>query len=236
MRAMPPPRRASWTARARVRLRGRGGFTLIEMMVVVSIIALMAALATPSILEILRDRRVQRHVTNFMLVLQDAKARSFGRGAAVRVDYCRAAGTGCPAPNLNGVLLKQEEALDDVDGNGSGDFPSPSCLACFPGDAACAARTDARWTRTSNYFQIEERNPNLLVTIHDGNSATPLAGNHAFCFSPQGRVYNVSGAVTPMTSLHVFRFTPSLDGSTLEPGRTQRKLYFTSSGLVRLAL
>lgn len=61
------------------------GFTLIEVMVVVSIVAILAALAAPSFVEMLRRNRLSAAVSALQVSLSLARSEAVKRGADARV-------------------------------------------------------------------------------------------------------------------------------------------------------
>ena len=99
-----------------LRRSARAGFTLIEMMVVVTIIAICAGLAAPSVSRILDDRRGQTDTVSVLSIMQSSRSRAFGRGGAVSVTW-------------NSVNLLVDDHMQDVDGTGGVDTPSPNCAA-----------------------------------------------------------------------------------------------------------
>jgi prepilin-type N-terminal cleavage/methylation domain-containing protein len=68
----------------RRRLRG---FTLIELMVVVVIIAVLAAISVPLFVGKMRERRSQQTALQIAGLYRDARMRALGRGAAVLVSF-----------------------------------------------------------------------------------------------------------------------------------------------------
>jgi len=66
------------------------GFTLIELVVVVVIVSVFAAMAIPQITVQLRDRRVHEAAQRVMLMYQEARSRAMGQGGAVMVRYLSA--------------------------------------------------------------------------------------------------------------------------------------------------
>jgi type II secretion system protein H len=61
------------------------GFTLLELMVVVIIISVVAVMAAPSMLNAQKDRRAFQAAADIAALVREARARSFGKGAAVLV-------------------------------------------------------------------------------------------------------------------------------------------------------
>jgi type IV fimbrial biogenesis protein FimT len=78
----PAVRRADVSARAR---RANGGFTLIELMMVVAILAIMAALAAPSMAKLVADQRLRSAATDLHLALVKARSEAIKRNVDVTV-------------------------------------------------------------------------------------------------------------------------------------------------------
>ncbi len=134
----------------------RAGFTLIEMMVVVTIIGVCTALAAPSVSRMLDDRAGQRDAMTTLGLLQNARSRATGRGGAVSVEW-------------NGTNILVDDHLQDTDGDGVLDTPSPSCLA----------------TRVRNeYWQPSVGVDELLIDLPQ-LSEVDLT-NVTICFTPKG--------------------------------------------------
>ncbi len=203
------------------------GFTLIEMMAVVSIIALMTALATPSVVEILRDRRSQRDASDFMLVLQDARARAYGRGAATRATWDSSINSGRG-------LLTVSEALYDANSDFIGDLPSPTCGdTCEEGDSTAGCRNF--WTRAGSFWQLDTVEKRTVVEGRKVGGA--VLAKIEICFTPQGRSYEWNGtAWVPSNVLYQFDFFTANSSGTKDAGRVPRTVYLTPTGLTRMKL
>ena len=61
------------------------GFTLIEMMVVVALVAILVAIATPSFVGLMQSNRVSAEVNSFVGDLQFARSEAIKQGAPVSV-------------------------------------------------------------------------------------------------------------------------------------------------------
>lgn len=72
------------------------GFTLIELMVTVSLLAILLSVAIPSFRDMLQNNRTQTIADNLMTALQYARSEAIKRGA--KVEICRSANTSDATP------------------------------------------------------------------------------------------------------------------------------------------
>jgi type II secretion system protein H len=63
----------------------RSGFTLIEMLITVTVLAIVSALAIPSFTRILRSVRVDSELSNLVNVIQQARGEAVKRGIPVAI-------------------------------------------------------------------------------------------------------------------------------------------------------
>lgn len=159
-------------------------FTLIEMMIVVVIIGLFAALAAPSVTALVRDQRARRESLSIMDLYREARARSLGRGSAVDITYS--------------VTAAQSDFVVR-EGTGANGIPYPSCQTFDSSTPVNIAHTRPGWTTDTPLLKV-------TASIWDAATADPghtIAGGNYIevCYAPSGRVYYRQLASDPFTLL-----------------------------------
>ncbi len=100
--------------------KNSNGFTLVELMVVVAILALLAGIAAPNFSSMIKDSRLSSANADFMAALQLAKSESVARVTPVSMCMANGGFTGC-APNGSGNWQQGWIIFSDADGDGTVD-------------------------------------------------------------------------------------------------------------------
>jgi type IV fimbrial biogenesis protein FimT len=193
---------------------------LLELMVVVILIGILAALGIPSIATQLRDRRTNQAAHEVALLYRQARSLAMGRGSAVLVRFDGSA---------NG-RIEVREAMDP-DPNHCLTLPATSCSAANWNAASPLNRLVA--TFDVNNSGLYER---VKLAFFQANGAS--AGNAVeVCFSPLGRPFrrfSFTGAFVPMTEVPYLEVN-RVDASNQAEGIT-RTVLVLPNGTSRLAL
>jgi len=154
------------------RRRASRGFTLIELVVVVLIIGITAALATPSMTTQIRERRSRDVAQRIAQLYSSARMRALGRGAAVLVRYRAATGF---------------TVLESIQGTAAATAQNASSATCAaqPG-LGCLANT---WTDASLSRLVGEITPSSEMTVTAKDRFSTTVTQMDICFTPMGRSF-----------------------------------------------
>jgi type II secretion system protein H len=190
------------------------GFTLLELMVVVVIIAVFSALALPTAVGQMRDRRVQEAARNIGIVYREARMRALGRGSAVLVRF-----------TSGDITVHEAQVGAAIGGNaGCAELPVSSCL-----NTVWGSPTGQKVVGGVHVAATGEMS-NLSIALTD--SADNTVTNLDICFTPMGRAFarrsNADAAVfAPLSDAFVATIS--------RPGQTRtRQVVLMPNGTARL--
>lgn len=146
------------------------GFTLLELMAVVLIITVFAAVSAPTITGQLRDRRVQESARKIAMLYRQARLRSMGRGAAVLVRF------------TSGQFEVHEARLGPAAAvSACADLPVSSCVDTVWSDTNSTHLVDWHIESTTG----DTAGTTIAVTDSSGGDRPALD----ICFTPMGRTF-----------------------------------------------
>jgi type IV fimbrial biogenesis protein FimT len=184
------PRLSKRLARRRLR-----GFTLIELMVVVVIIAILATISVPLFVNKMRERRAQQTALQLAGLYREARMRALGRGAAVLVRY-------------NGTNWQVHEGVEGAAAylarTGKTNCQSLPTLGCTTN------AWDGGASRSIASFNPADVSSDISAEFSDGSASLDL------CFTPLGRTFRRATAsdlwqpLTAVVSIDVQRGSDGL--------------------------
>jgi type IV fimbrial biogenesis protein FimT len=193
---------------------GSAGFTLLELMVVVIMIAVLVVLAVPSFARVMRDRRTSQAAHEVAMLFRGARARAMGRGTAVLVRFGATAGA---------VEVREAQNIDT--GNCLS-LPASSCLTSVWTAGNAGNRVVGSFDPSINAVFSN-------VALHFLQSDGTESATADVCFTPLGRPYRrlaANGTFAPMTDVPYIEARP-VDGIGLT-----RRVLVLPTGSSRLAL
>jgi type IV fimbrial biogenesis protein FimT len=175
--------------------KNRNGFTIIELMITVAIVAVFVAVGIPGFSGLIRDNRLVTDINSLVASLQLARSEAIRR--SVQVSIRRTSATG----NEWG---KGWEVFTDVNGNGARDDDGDTTY-CEPADTDCLLQVHSALsggntlTTSTEYDQYLTYQPTGLVIGTGGN-----AGDFTLCKQESGeanfRQVTISATGRPSTS------------------------------------
>jgi prepilin-type N-terminal cleavage/methylation domain-containing protein len=206
--------------------RKRRGFSLIELLVVVVVIGLLAALAIPTMTAAGMDRRAYNDAAMITQLFRSARTRAIGRGGAVLI-------TMDTNTNTRGIFTMYEAVAPNAGGAGNARTPFSSCNATWlPLD-----NTNANIVilDSVNLNATSEATAGILATInvYSPTLTTPTQVN--VCWTPLGRSFMFVGAPANGMFVGLQATVNPVDVTvTRTGGGTIRSVLLPPNGMARL--
>ena len=208
-----------------------------ELMIVVIIVAILAALAMPSMVKARDDRRAYDDAASLMQLFRQARLRAVGRGAATAVQLTAASGSD------RGTFLLYEAVTDNP--TTTGGTPTSSATEAYP-YSSCVNANWASAPATGNRSLLDGLNFNgtrdnevqvqSTIIAHyidsSGTNTTSTVSVAWLCFTPTGRVY-----ISPATATPAFSAANTFVDLTVQVNRPvgiKRSVLVPPTGMARL--
>jgi prepilin-type N-terminal cleavage/methylation domain-containing protein len=229
--------------------RAAAGFSLIELMVVIVIVGILAAMAIPTMLQARLDRNAYDDAGAIMQLFRNARTRAVARGGAVLISMSSSSSD-------RGTFLSYEAVSPNAGLNWAGkpanQTPVGTCKAPTAWIPLTSANTGIQLIDGVNLNGNIEIDANVWASLWSYSGTTATSVSSAWiCFTPLGHVYfttsvtnptygtaNPFDGVLPMVSPLEFRVQRFQAGGTPFSGPTSfgttRSVLLPPNGMTRI--
>jgi prepilin-type N-terminal cleavage/methylation domain-containing protein len=200
------------------------GFTLLELLVTVTLVGILVVMAVPSISAMMRDRRTNQAAHEAALLYRRGRALAMGRGGAMVVRFSKETSTQ--------GRIQLREALGIGGANQCPLLPSPTCSP----NGWLETDTTNRLVAAFDPSTIDAYD-NVRLDFYQGTNAgkapTPESGVVDICFSPLGRAFfrrGKSGVFSPLAQV------PTIEAVPINGIGLTRTVLVVPTGVSRVAL
>jgi type IV fimbrial biogenesis protein FimT len=208
----------------------QGGFTLIELMVVIIIIAIIAVLAIPTMNIARYDRHAYQDAGAIMQLFREARTRAVARGGAELIAMS-ANGT-----SDRGTFALWEAVAQNAGGQGLNRTPISSCKAPTTwvlADPSALLVDSVNLNGAQTEIEADIETQMFSYSDPTNNAATSFTAGF-ICYTPLGHSYLNLGGSTPLFDGQLPTISPLVMRVTRQGGGNMRDVVVPPNGMARL--